>query len=216
MKLTPLRLFVGVVIAAVAAAVAGGLYLAGSPNKERMRQFDAQRLSALQTISSAVDSYYDMNTRLPGSLAMLSAPGKPGYYLEQTVDPATKEPYEFSVVSDKTYEICANFDLPYDTINPSLYDPPMPVRPGMYAAVAQEWNWNHPAGRYCFSLNAQERTARAACSLTNPCAAGQTCAALPNRSGSVCVPAGMECLAAGCPGACAIAESYPVQVRCTP
>ncbi|MBI4458281.1 hypothetical protein HY633_04935 [Candidatus Uhrbacteria bacterium] len=214
------RVFAGLASLAVVATVAVGLFLAGSPNKERMRQFDGQRLSHLQTISSAVDAFYDTSTRLPESLAELSLNGnylgKPGYYTEQTVDPATKQPYEYRVVSDKVYELCAVFDLTFaeaQAQQPYMgYPVAEPMRPYPLGMGVQDWT--HPAGRHCFTLNAEERTARVACGLTNPCAAGQTCATLPNRKGSTCVPAGKECLAAGCPDACTIAESYPVQVRC--
>lgn len=219
--MTPLRLFVGAVSLAVAATVIGGLYLVGSPNTERMRQFDGQRLSHVQTIAADADSFFGIYGRPPGSLAELSSNenyfGKPsGYYLEQAIDPATKEPYAYRVVSDKVYELCAVFELTSDQVEPGKPYPAYPMTESMrpYPSGGSVQDWSHPAGRYCFTLSAEERTARVVCGLTNPCAAGQTCASLPNRKGSVCVPAGKECLAAGCPGSCALLESYPVQVRC--
>lgn len=219
MQTTPLRIFVGAIVAAVAVTVVAGLYLAGSPNTERLRQFDGQRLSHLQTIAAAVDAYYERNVKLPASLAELSAgpdfvSGKPGYFLDTTVDPATRAPYEYRTVSEDVYELCAAFDLTSEEI--AAGDPSRVAYAPMPAAYPYtvSSDWTHPAGRHCYSLNAQVRTARVVCGLTNPCAAGQTCASLPGKQGAVCVPEGKECLAAGCAGQCVIAESYPVQVRC--
>ena len=42
------KIFVGVVVAVVAAAAIGGLIVAGAPSQERARQFDNRRISDLQ------------------------------------------------------------------------------------------------------------------------------------------------------------------------
>ncbi|KKU11376.1 MAG: hypothetical protein UX15_C0007G0001, partial [Parcubacteria group bacterium GW2011_GWA1_45_7] len=41
--------------------------------KSLKRKFDQQRISDLQNISSAVNTYYDRNKHLPGSLSLLVA-----------------------------------------------------------------------------------------------------------------------------------------------
>ena len=211
-----ISLFTGAVTLLVAGVVVVGLFVAGSPGKERDRRFDEQRVNELQQIANAVDASYDRTRRLPATLAELQTPGKNEYYVPSLLDPKTGVPYEYRVAGDTGYELCATFDQPTQETNQTTAAvPPRPV-----AYPASEWpygrDWTHPAGRHCYSLDAEAgRLVQEACSLTNPCQAGQNCVTLPDRKGSYCVPAGKECLAAGCaPDACTIAESYPAQVRC--
>ena len=208
------RIFVGCVITMVAAAVVGGLYLAGSPRSVRSQNFDNQRLSDLQQISNAVDAYFDATNAVPTNLHDVTSGGKMQYAVNSFNDPETKTPYDYRLTGGSTYELCAMFALP--TQKDSANGPqtaPMRV-PEPYGATPIV-DWAHGAGRHCFALDASTHLPPQICGLTNPCAAGQTCAALPGRRGTVCVPQGKECLAAGCPGSCTIAESYPAQVRCT-
>lgn len=212
------RVFATLVIGMVAVVVVVGLYLAGSPNKERQRRFDQQRLNDLQTISSAIDVFFDANRRVPETLAELTNPSiKLQYYISSLNDPETGVPYGYVAKGGADYDLCAVFALTSAEDQNSNYYPksmsaPMPMYPGGPVASS----WDHLAGNHCFSLNAEMHVVREACSLTNPCQAGQSCVSLPDRKGSFCVPTGKECLAAGCAEAnCTIAESYPAQVRCT-
>jgi hypothetical protein len=211
--LSGMRVFVGAVIGLVAVVIVVGLYLAGSPGKERDRRFDEQRSNELQQIAYAVDSFYDRNGALPGTLAELQVgPGKQDYFVPSLNDPRSGEPYGYvPEPGTDRYQLCATFDLPSQ--DPSA-DPRVarPMMPEPYPPLFR--SWEHPAGSHCFSLVVEPRQPVVACGLTMPCQAGQTCASLPGRSGTVCVPQGRECEAAGCPGQCTIAESYPVQVRC--
>jgi len=226
-KITGLRLFAAVVIIMIAGAVAAGLYLSGTPGKERSRQFDARRLNDLQMIAQAVDSFYGRNNRLPNNLDVLvSAAGKEGYLIGNLSDPQPdRGGYEYNPAGETDYELCAVFDLPSDQAeNQNLRQPPPPKETAPVAEPAplvtelktkgRIRTWEHGAGRFCFSLNATDVVGSVTCGLRAPCQAGQTCAALPENKGTVCVPQGHECEAAGCPGQCALAESYPVQVTC--
>ncbi|HTM67731.1 MAG TPA: hypothetical protein VL426_00375 [Candidatus Binatia bacterium] len=212
-----LKVFTAAVVAMVAAVIAVGLYVAGSPSKERERRFDEQRVNELQQIANAVDNAYYRDGHLPSSLEELAA-NKQDNYVPSIVDPATRAPYEYRTTDGDTYELCATFDDV--TQQTDQYGrpqaAPVPTKP-MIGGVAPGYrDWNHPAGRYCYELTVEPRMPTQACGLTNPCQAGQTCAQLPNKNGTFCVPAGKECLAAGCPdGQCVIMESYPAQVRCT-
>ncbi len=205
------RKFAAAAIALVVLAVGLGLWLAGSPGKERARKYDQTRVSDLQMISSAIDAYHAKNARLPGSLSELVGEAKGEWYVRTIVDPETAAIYEYQATGDKTYKLCAVFTMPSD---PQMNDPMRPMAMPSYPSPVYP-DWNHPAGSYCFDLTVNEMYGRpyGACGLTNPCAAGQTCASLGSK-GTFCVPAGLECQAAGCPGSCAIMESYPVQVRC--
>jgi len=198
----------------MAVAVVGGLWLAGSPAKERDRQFDQRRENDLQQIAGEVDAYFGSHSALPESLEAIRASGAT-YYPFTTVDPVTREQYEYRAISDATFELCATFDA--ESGETDMYgNPRMPV-PMMEPSMAGKGgyrSWIHGAGRTCFTLEAVGPMGQSTCSITNPCAAGQSCVTLPGRNGAVCVPQGKECLAAKCDGQCTIAESYPAQVRC--
>ncbi|MFA6603975.1 MAG: hypothetical protein WCT10_04025 [Patescibacteria group bacterium] len=226
LRINGLRIFAGFVITLVIAAIAGGLYLSGSPNAERSRQFDSQRLAEVQQIAAAVDSFYARNNRLPADLKVLmQAAGTESYLVGSLEDPQTKEPYGYEPQGDSNYLLCAIFDLASETADQQELKQPMPVReplpPAATAPLVTEpltrgrlRTWEHPSGHFCFELNATDTIGSVQCGLRNPCAAGQTCATLPDNKGTLCVPQGHECEAAGCPGQCLLAESYPVQVTC--
>jgi len=93
-------------VAAVVAAVIGGLLLLGSPKEERERRLDARRVAALQDISAAVDLYWTRQSRLPAVLAELGH--ERGIGVELT-DPATGRPYGYRILGERSYELCASF-----------------------------------------------------------------------------------------------------------
>lgn len=228
-KISGLQAFVVGVVALVGAVVVVGLFVAGSPAKERSRQLDEQRVNELQQIANAVDTTYDRTLTLPASLDEVKASAKDYYYVQSVVDPKTGAQYEYRVTGATTYELCATFDDvsqerdQYGRLTPAA--PPSVETPSYAKAPEGESggkpypgyrDWTHGAGRHCFSVDVEDRLASQACGLRNPCQAGQTCAQLPDRKGTFCVPAGKECLAAGCAeNKCVLLESYPVQVRCT-
>ena len=60
-----LKIFVSVVVLVVLAAVVYGFILVGSPASQRVLRFDERRVSDLQSISFALDSYWLRNEQLP-------------------------------------------------------------------------------------------------------------------------------------------------------
>ena len=214
-KLTRLQIFVGIVTVAVLAVVITGLYLAGSPNAERLRRFDDGREQDLEQIAGAIDTVYMQENRLPSSLDELTPQtGQKSYYIRSIKDPRTGAFYEYRAIDAVSYELCATFDGEGTVKNAGEVYPRSPY-PAYPEGVSDIFPRTHSVGRTCFILNAEQRIGRPSCGLRNPCATGQTCAVLPNHEGAFCVPEGKECLAAGCAGSCVLAESYPVQVRCT-
>lgn len=209
MRFSPLRLLAGMVTLLVLAAVVVGLFLAGSPGTQRNRQFDAQRVGHLEQISYAIDSYFEVHRALPPTLAELTENNV--YLTADVLDPITRASYEYRATGASAYELCAIFAIANDPEDKGLVSSPRhPYDP--YSR-----KWSHPAGRYCFSLEANVRLPGATCGLLSPCPAEQTCAVLPGQTQAFCVPQGKECLAAGCANnQCVVAESYPAQVRCTP
>lgn len=202
-RLDPRKLFVGAVIAAVVAAVGVGLYLAGGPISARQKQFDERRSNHLQSISSAVETFYRKFGRLPGTLDDLRSSD---YYLESVTDPASGEPYNYQVTGDRGYELCAFFARTSSRSTPYA---PKPI----YATTPDFWL--HPSGYHCFSVDIRLAAVGPACGIgLSACPQDLNCVILPDTREAVCVPTGGECLAAGCPGKCSLLESYPMQVVC--
>jgi len=131
------RILLGVVILAVIGAVAYGIFLTGSPSQQRSVRSDQRRISDLQGISYAIDSYLQTNKQLPGNLDELRAPQ---YYVSSIKDPLTDEPYEYRVIGDTSYELCAVFQT--DSSQQAAEFP----RP------FSETVWEHGKGRACFEL----------------------------------------------------------------
>ncbi len=130
-------IFFASVIVVVIAAVMGGIILLGSPAKERMRQIDERRVNDLRAIANAMNVYWHRHKSLPRSLEGLS---KEPYGIVNLKDPETGQPFEYKVVNDKNYELCAHFahDMAEDreTLHKDF--------------------WTHGSGRQCFHLEAGE------------------------------------------------------------
>jgi len=127
-----------VVIVVVVAAVIAGVILLDSPAQERLRRLDERRVSDLRELSYAVDVYWTRKGNLPSSLADLSSEER---VVRELADPETGDPYEYRVLNDKAYELCAVFARDTDTDE----------RDSPYMNF-----WFHGTGRQCFKLEAQD------------------------------------------------------------
>lgn len=123
-----------VVTIAVVAVVIGGLYIAGSPEKAREKRIDQHRLADLRSISQAVDLYWNREGHLPGKLA--DAAKELNIYHMSGKDPETGKPYDYRVVSEKKYELCADFAASSPDTGYYTY--------GKF--------WVHDSGHYCYQL----------------------------------------------------------------
>lgn len=142
-RINKLSVFVTLVSVVVSAAVIAGLFLAGTPEQARLRQFDDRRVNDLQEISRGIDVYYLRKEALPQQLDDLTK--ERGIYLRSVYDPKTEERYAYRVIDELRYELCATFDT--DTIEESAKSvSPRPFR---------EQFWNHGVGEICFSLEVQ-------------------------------------------------------------
>ena len=133
-----LKIFVSVVVLAVLAAVVYGFILVGSPASQRVLRFDERRVSDLQSISFALDSYWVRNEQLPENLEALQ---DQRYFVRSIQDPETEEPYEYRVLSAVTYELCAVF----------LAESSLLPKPSF-----SEQPWEHGMGRTCFEREVQK------------------------------------------------------------
>jgi len=133
-----LKIFVSVVVLAVLVAVVYGFILVGSPGSQRVLRFDEQRVSDLQNISFAIDAYWVRNEQLPENLEALQGQR---FFVRSIQDPETEELYEYRVLSQVTYELCAVFAAESSpSPKPSFSDQP----------------WEHGIGRMCFVREVQK------------------------------------------------------------
>ena len=138
-KAVNIRLIVAIsLVVAVAAVVIVGVILLDSPAQERLRRLDERRVSDLREISYAVDAYWTREGMLPPSLEELSSEER---IVRELADPETGADYEYRVLGDSSYELCAIFASEMDVRS----------RDVPYGHV-----WSHGAGRQCFQLTAQD------------------------------------------------------------
>ncbi|MFA5084305.1 MAG: DUF5671 domain-containing protein [Candidatus Paceibacterota bacterium] len=146
-KNNKLKYFVWIICALVAVTVISGFFIIGSPQKERIRRFDQQRIYDLQSIQNEVVNYWIKKRVLPANLAALEDPIS-GYKVP--ADPQTDSQYEYILKGDgtsssafaNTFELCAVFGLSDNSEN-SMTAPAVPA--GSYSQ-----NWQHGAGETCF------------------------------------------------------------------
>ncbi len=129
----------------VLASIIFGFFVMGSPATIRKMRFDERRVSDLQSIQWQTVNFWQSKEKLPIALTELEDPLS-GFRVP--VDPRTGESYEFTKKDPLSFELCAIFELP------SAETGYRAVKPITYSAVepyAIDENWEHAAGRACFS-----------------------------------------------------------------
>ena len=92
----------------VIAVFVASLFIVESPTETRSRKIDENILENFSSIESAVNEYYNINEKLPKSLEVVREDYR--YITEEDIlDPITKEKYEYKIIDDKSFELCANF-----------------------------------------------------------------------------------------------------------
>lgn len=105
----------------------------GSPMQERLRKFDDQRVQHLNDIQSRIITYWQAKGTLPKNL---SESEDSIYGSRIPVDPETNEQYEYKIIDQKSFELCANFNLE--------------SRDGASEYYYGITTWKHEKGRVCF------------------------------------------------------------------
>ncbi|MFQ5737884.1 MAG: hypothetical protein ACE5JX_02645 [Acidobacteriota bacterium] len=155
------HVLIGLAIGVVVVAVVSGLIVLGPPSEQRARRLDERRVEDLRGITRAVDLYWTRHGRLPTSLDELLR--ESGVNINSN-DPSTTQLYDYRVLGDKTYELCAHFQR--DSPEPSqpvskpkeravislddLDSLPVPATP------PDKGFWSHGAGRQCFQPEVEE------------------------------------------------------------
>lgn len=128
----------------VLASTVGGFFIVGSPVTQRMRRFDDQRISNLQTIQNEVVNYWQQKEKLPEKLSDLknSISG-----FNPPVDPETAQTYEYITKEPLSFDLCADFKTKGMG---GKYFVEMAEPVSTYQGPYQQ-NWDHGIGRVCFS-----------------------------------------------------------------
>ena len=137
-----MKIFTYAIIAVVVAAVVTAFFVVGSPQTERLRRFDSQRVSDLTQIQDQIRNYWQSKQVLPQKLSDLNDQFT-GYQVPR--DPQTTAEYVYLVKGEVTFNLCATFNLQSSISQSGKTVPvaPMPAYPGQY-------NWDHAAGYQCF------------------------------------------------------------------
>lgn len=142
------RIFAIGVSALVALAVIYGFYLAGSPQTQRLRKFDEQRTQHLHTIYYQVRNFWETRNGLPATLDDIK---KLDPFTEIPRDPENDAPYEYHIIGENTYELCATFSLS-NAVDAKKSGVPAPVREPFGQYDGFDRLLNHSAGRNCFPI----------------------------------------------------------------
>lgn len=130
------------VIAAVIVAVISGFFFIGSPARQRDLRFDEQRVGHLQTLQYGIVNDWQAKRELPASLSELEDP-LIGFSVP--VDPETGSAYEYRVLGELTFELCATFAE--DSLPGSSN---VRLAPYFDPYSSSEETWSHGEGRTCF------------------------------------------------------------------
>jgi hypothetical protein len=135
------KIIAGGVSLVVLVAVISGFFLIGSPHHQRLVRFDETKVNDLENIQWQIVSYWQQHEVLPATLGDIS--NSLNNFIVP-VDPESKESYSYQVTGDRSFELCAVFNLP-NTDNQSEYSyPSAPVR------FLNNPNWAHDTGEKCF------------------------------------------------------------------
>lgn len=148
-----IRHFTGIFLLTVLVLIVGGvgIYIAGSPIENRNVRYDEIRLRDLDTIRAGVESYYQDNYQIPGTLSQLLGKRiktEMPYLKKEPKDPKTKKGYEYKAVGATKYELCATFDTSSESIQQRKTG--LEETLGDYSSYYGE-DRSHPKGHYCFT-----------------------------------------------------------------
>ena len=144
-----MKYFIIIVIVIVIVFVLGGFFIVGSPQKERARQFDQQRINDLSSIQWQIINYWQAKSKLPKALEDLR--DLIGGFVPP-VDPETGDPYGYEIRGPLTFALCAVFNQKADDEEARLRGEPLGSardKP-LGSARGEQMIWDHPAGRHCF------------------------------------------------------------------
>lgn len=146
--------------ALVLALIAWSFTVMGSPTNQRKLRIDQRRIDDLQSIQWQVISYWQQKEKLPETLDAFNDPIS-SYIVPRDPEFQKGKVYEYKKIADKSFEICATFDLPIPkgwvpgSSGGGVY-PMGGMRDIAVSSVAPypggvAESWDHEAGRACFT-----------------------------------------------------------------
>lgn len=135
----PLLPLFWLIITVVIAAIVWGFAVIGSPFAQREKRLDERRLSDLQMIQNYITNYWQSKEKLPATLNDLENPLL-GVMIPS--DPETRGQYEYRVLGNLKFELCATFKTEGENGNRAI--------PMIYPPRNQDYNWQHGIGYACF------------------------------------------------------------------
>ncbi len=89
-------------------SLVAAFFFVESPAEARARNHDTQVLNSFTQIDSALGSYYTQTGKLPATLAQINEQAP---YINQITlqDPQSKKMYDYKVLDETTYQLCADF-----------------------------------------------------------------------------------------------------------
>lgn len=141
------KILAWITAAVVLIVIIAGFFIVGSPATQRMRRFDDQKISDLQTIQYEIVYYWQQKEKLPEKIDDLKN-SISGFY--PPTDPETSIAYEYIIKDPLTFELCAVFKTEGKNIGNFAQNPMMSESMPYYEGSYQQ-NWDHGIGRVCFS-----------------------------------------------------------------
>ncbi|MFA6424117.1 MAG: DUF5671 domain-containing protein [Candidatus Magasanikbacteria bacterium] len=135
------KLLAGILLVLALGSVVAGFFVVGTPFEQRNRRFDEQRIQDLQTIQNQILNYWTQKSELPGEVIQLND-SISGFVVP--TDPQTKLDYEYRIINQYNFELCANFV----TVSDNNFNT-LPAYPKPFDSFNQ--NWSHQAERTCFN-----------------------------------------------------------------
>lgn len=125
----------------VLVSIIAGFFIVGTPGDQRARRLDEQRTNDLQMIQGEIINYWMQKEKLPTALTELEDDIS-GFIV--STDPNNRESYEYKVVSDLSFQLCANFD------SSNLDEKDRMMQENYYSFDKYNQNWFHNKGYTCF------------------------------------------------------------------
>lgn len=122
-----------------------GFFVVGTPIDQRNRRFDEQRVQELQMLQGQIVNFWTLKHNLPSDLSLLEDDIS-GFIVP--MDPASKTAYEYKITGPLTFELCATFAISSQITDGIGRGKTSPV---YYPNGSMGDNWNHEAGRTCFT-----------------------------------------------------------------
>lgn len=134
----------------VLAAIVGAFFAVGSPTTRRLEKEDQQRLNDLRNIQMQIGSYYQNKEKIPAKLSDLNDAFRD---INIPKDPVPDKEYTYAVKGPLTFELCADFALPWTPEmtggkGGGMVSPSYPAYDMYYGQFGD--NWKHDAGHSCF------------------------------------------------------------------